>query len=383
MDRTIVRLLTFLILFDIAGSCQELFGKWQGIFRANGREARTVIEISRTPAGDFKATMYYVDIVVPGTPGSAKVQGLRVKLSFPGVGATYEGVLSADGKSINGTWAQGPEPLHLELDRATPETAWAIKEAPATAKPMAADADPAFEVATIKPSLSEEHLAIMVVGRRFTTTASSVSDLISFAYGLNARQIIGLPSSVGGEKFDVIAQPDKEGQPNGQQLRSMVQKLLADRFKLVFHRDKKTLSVYRIVVTTSGHKLTNLSSNQNGIPVVGFRGRRGAMTVRNATISDFAGFLQRYVLDRPVVDQTGIAQRYDFTLDWNPNDPQSMDNSTEIFGPVDVQGTAPKNFDDLPDLFTAMRQQLGLTLESVRAPIDVVMIDQVEKPSPN
>lgn|SRR5579875_41568 len=163
----------------------------------------------------------------------------------------------------------------------------------------------------------------------------------------------------------------------------MVQRLLADRFRLVFHRDRQVLSAYRITLARNGQKLTNLSSNQNGFPVVGFRSRRGAMTVRNATISDFAGFLQRYVLDRPVVDETGIAQRYDFTLDWNPNDPQSLDKSLETGGQFDDQSVAPTNYSDLPDLLTAMRQQLGLALESVRIPIDVIVTDHVEKPSGN
>src|SRR2546422_918604 len=84
----------------------------------------------------------------------------------------------------------------------------------------------------------QERLAILVRGRRFITTASSLYDLIAFAYGLHPRQITNGPSWLETEKYDVTAQPGSEGQPNGQQLRVMVQKLLADRFRLTFHRDK-------------------------------------------------------------------------------------------------------------------------------------------------
>ena len=92
------------------------------------------------------------------------------------------------------------------------------------------------------------------------------------------------------------------------------------------------------------------------------------MTVKSATIADFAGFLQRYYgMDRPVIDRTGLSGRYDFTLKWTPDDRPKTGGVT----------------DEFPDFFTAIPQQLGLKLETVTQPIDVLVIDHVEKPTEN
>jgi hypothetical protein len=193
-------------------------------------------------------------------------------MAIAGIGGTYEGKLNADGTSIAGTWTQGDRPLPLNLTRATSETAWTIPDPPARLKPMPADASPMFEVATIKPSRPDEQgKAFRVNGRHFSTINTSLSDLITFAYGLHARQITGGPAWLETEKYDLAAQPDGEGQPNDKQWKMMVQKLLADRFKLTFHRDKKELSVYAIVVGKTGPKLTKSEGDPNGLPGLFFR----------------------------------------------------------------------------------------------------------------
>jgi len=230
---------------------------------------------------------------------------------------------------------------------------------------------PEFEVATIKLSRPEERLSIVIKGRQFMTTASSVYDLATFAYGVHARQITNGPPWLETEKYDVIAQPGGDGQPNRQQVQVMVQKLLADRFRLAFHRDKKELSVFAIVVAKTGTKL-NRSSDQNGTPGAGFNGP-GRMIVKSATISDFAGFMQRYVMDRPVVDQTHITGKFDFTLNWTPNESQFEGRA---FDPTTQTS-------DVPELFTAIQDQLGLKLESAKVPVEVLVMDHVEKPSDN
>jgi uncharacterized protein (TIGR03435 family) len=97
---------------------------------------------------------------------------------------------------------------------------------------------------------------------------------------------------------------------------------------------------------------------------------------RNATLADFAGLLQGNVLDRPVVDQTGLSGRFDFTLMWTPDETQFGGRGGQAPPPPDG-GTAP------PDLFNAMQEQLGLKMESTKAPVDVLVIDHVEKPSAN
>lgn len=254
----------------------------------------------------------------------------------------------------------------------------AVLSAQGTTTPptVAADANPAFDVSTIKPSNPEERLVITVKGRQFVTKASSLDDLIAFAYGVHANQIIGGPSWLKTEKYDLTAQSDLESlsQVNGQQLKLMVQKLLADRFGLAFHRAKKRLSVFTIVIGKTGPKLVESSADPNSGPRVGFHGP-GVMTAKNATLSDFAGFLQRYVLDRPVVDQTNISGKYDFRLNWAPNETQ--------FEGRGLFSDAQKKTDDAPDLFTAMQEQLGLKFKSARIPVDVLIVDRVEKPTPN
>jgi uncharacterized protein (TIGR03435 family) len=240
---------------------------------------------------------------------------------------------------------------------------------------MAADADPVFEVATIKPSKPEmQGKGFRVNGRRFSTINTSASDLMTFAYGIHARQIIGGPAWLETEKYDLAAQPDGEGQPNDKQWKIMVQKLLADRFQLAFHRDKKELSVYALVVAKNGPKLTKSEGDPNGLPGLFFRGL-GVLPARNATMADFAGVMQSAVLDRPVVDQTGLQGRYDFTLSWTPDEFQ--------FGGLGVKPPPPSDTAANPDLFTAIQQQLGLKLESTKAPAEVLVIDHVEKPSEN
>jgi len=355
---------------------QDITGTWQGTLQA-GRELRTVIKISKADGGGLKAVLYSIDQGAQGLPASAAtLQGSTVKISIAGIGGTYEGRLNADGNSIAGTWTQGPKPLPLNLSRATSETAWSIPDPPARPKPMSADASPVFEVATIKPSKPDTPgKAFLVRGRQFSTVNTSVSDLITFAYGLHARQITGGPAWLETEKYDVVAKSDGEGQPNDKQWKMMVQKLLADRFKLTFHRDKKELSVYAIVVGKTGPKLTKSEGDPNGLPGLFFRGL-GVLPARNATMADFAGLMQATVLDRPVVDQTGLPGRYDFTLTWTPDEFQFGGLGVRVPPPAD-NAAAP------PDLFTAFQEQLGLKLESTTAAAEVLVVDRVEKASEN
>ena len=366
----------FATLASSALLAQTLTGTWQGTLQA-GRELRTVIKISTTDKDTLKAILYSIDQGAQGIPvNPVTLQGSTVRMSVPGIGGAYEGKLSADGNSIAGTWTQGPNPLPLNLTRATPATAWAIPEPPAPPKPMAADASPVFEVATIKPSKPEgQGKGFLVRGRQFSTLHTSLSDLITFAYGVHARQITGGPAWIETEKYDLAAKPDGEGQPNDKQWKMMLQKLLADRFQLAFHRDKKELAVYAIVIAKNGPKLAKSEGDPNGLPGLFFRGL-GVLPARNATIADFAGTMQSAVLDRPVVDQTGLPGRYDFTLTWTPDEFQ--------FGGLGIKVPPPAdNADAPPDLFTAIQQQLGLKLESTKTPAEILVIDRAERPSEN
>jgi uncharacterized protein (TIGR03435 family) len=240
---------------------------------------------------------------------------------------------------------------------------------------MAADANPVFEVATIKLSRPDtQGKGIRVVGRRFTTTNTSLSDLITMSYGLHPHQIAGAPSWVESDRYDLAAEFEADGQPSDAQWKKALQKLITDRFKLTVHREKKELSVYAIVAGKTGPKLTKSEGDPDGLPTIFLRGL-GVMPVRNATMADLAGLMQAAVLDRPVVDQTGLTGRFDFTLTWRPDEFQ--------FGGLGIKAPLATNNDAAPDLFTAFQEQLGLRLESTKAQTDILVVDHVEKPSEN
>ena len=361
-------------------ACQPLFGQdysgaWQGTLQA-GKELRIILKITKTDGGALKALFYSIDQTGQAFPTSGvTTQGSTLKVTVPSIGGTFEGKLGPEGDALAGTWTQGPSPMALNLKRATPETAWTIPEPPAKLKPMRADIDPVFEVATIKPSRPEaQGKGIRVNGIHFSTINISVNDLIGFAYGVHPRQISGGPAWLASDRFDIDAKPDGEGQPNDRQLKIMVQKLLADRFKLAFRKEKKELSVYALVVGKSGSKLTPNESDPNGLPGLGFRAL-GSMIVRNASMADFASTMQGTVLDRPVVDQTSLPGRYDFTLNWTPDEFQFSSLGVKV---PPVPENAPN-----PDLFTAIQQQLGLKFESSKLPAEIFVIERAEKPEAN
>lgn len=355
---------------------QTITGTWQGTLQVPGRDLRVVFKIATTDADALKATLYSIDQGAYPVNGTVTQQGTAVKISIAGIGGTYEGKVNTDGNSIAGTWSQGGPSLPLTLKRATPETAWTIPEPPPPPKPMAANANPSFEVATVKPSdPSRPGKAFLVRGREFTTLNTTLTELITFAYQLHAKQVTGGPSWMESQKYDLMAKPDVDGTPNTTQLRTMLQKLLADRFQLAFHHDKKELSVYTLVVAKTGSKLAKSGGDPNGLPGLFFRGL-GVLTVTNAALVDFTNLMQGTVLDRPVVDQTGLQGKFDFTLKWTPDETQ--------FGGQLGQLPAPSDKTDAPpDLFTAIQQQLGLKFEPAKIPVDVLVIDKVEKPSEN
>jgi uncharacterized protein (TIGR03435 family) len=353
-----------------------LAGTWQGTLHA-GQDLRVVVKISNADGGGYKAVAYSIDQGGAPIPvAKVTLDGGTVKIAMTAIGGTYEGKLSADGNSMVGNWSQGPNPLALTYTRATPETEWTIPTPPPPIPPMAADANPSFEVATIKPSKpDDQRKAFIVNGNQFHIINQPLSQIISFAFDVQAKQVIGLPEWADSDKFDIDGKPEGEGAPNGKQWKIMIQKLLADRFKLTFHKDKKELSVYVLSVSKTGAKMTKDDSSPNGLPGLFFRGL-GNLNVRNALMSDFTGLMQSVVLDRPVVDQTGLTGRFDFTLNWTPDDSQFAGMGARTPPPTD-SADAP------PNLYTAIQEQIGLKLEATKAPADVMIIDHAEKPSAN
>ncbi len=355
---------------------QNITGNWQGTLQAGPQKVRIVFKIA-LENDKLKATLYTVDRPSPPIATTVTRDGSTVKMTIPALSGNYEGKLSGDGNSIAGTWSQGA-PLALNLARATPETAWAIPEPPPPPKRMAPDANPAFEVATIRPSdPAHPEQIITLRGAEVITTNVTVHALINLAYWLHPKQLTGGPAWTESDKFDMAGKPDAPGQPNVDQMKVMIQKLLADRFQLKFHFEKRDLPVYAITIAKTGAKLVKSQDDPNGIPGWGF-GRTPSgtrITFRNAPLSQVTAVLQNS-MDKPVVDQSGLSGRYDFTVTFTPDPAQAA----LIGGPPPP---AADNPDAAPDLFTAFQQQLGLKLESTKAPVDVMVIDKVEKPSEN
>ena len=375
------KLMLWITVLVAAGAlhAQNINATWQGALKAGPQELRVVIKISVDDKDKLKADFYSIDQKTPAIPASSVTKdGSAIKMLIPALNGTYEGRLSSDGNTMTGTWTQGGPLIPLVLTRATPETAWTIPDPPPPPKTMAADANPSFEVATIKPSRPEERFSLLVNrSGMLNTTDSSLSDLLKFAYDLHPRQLVG-PAWIEVEKYDISAKPDTDGIPNGAQLKMMVQKLLADRFQLTFHKDKKELSVYAITASKPGPP--KLTKNESGGALPGFLGGGPAgMRVLNATMAEFATMLQSRLLERPVVDQTTLGTtRWDFVLKW------TLDASQMAAAGVPAGTPLPaENADAPPDIFAAMQQQLGLKLESTKAPVEVLVIDKVEKPSAN
>jgi uncharacterized protein (TIGR03435 family) len=356
-----------------AQPAKDLTGNWQGTLNP-GKELRIVFKISKGDDGGLKAVMYSIDQTPTPIAATIAVQGSDVKISIPAAAGTYEGKLDSEGSVIAGTFTQGGKAFPLNLKHASGDAAWEIPKPTAQMRPMAANANLVFEVATIKPTKPGTQGKVLTIrGRDLVTVNMSLNDLISFAYGVQLRQVTGAPAWAESEFYDITAQPEAEGMPNRKQLETMIQRLLADRFKLVFHHDKKEMAAFTLAVGKNGVKMTPSAGDPKGLPGLGFQAL-GNLFASNAGMSDFTGLMQSMVLDRPVVDQTGLTGKYDFTLKWAPDESQFGGRGGSVKYP---ENEAP------PDLFTAIQEQLGLQLKSAKIPVDVLVIDKVEKPGAN
>ena len=380
MKRTLLWLVGLTLIFGIFGTFatslhaqdKDITGIWQGTLEV-GKGLRTVVKITKDD-GKLKAVMYSID--QGGQPigvNAISVDGSSVNFAIKALDVTYAGTLSPEGNNIAGSATQNGQTHTLNLEHVTAENAWPIPEPP---KAMAADAVPKFDVATIKPSDPNRPGKLFTIrGRHVLTVNTNVNDLITFAYSLHTKQLVNAPPWFATDKFDIDGVPDVEGQPNLKQLRLLIQSALTDRFKLTFHHDQKELSVYALTVAKGGPKLTDTIHKPSEPVNFGYR-KLGALMVTNATMKDFCDGMQGSALDRPAVDHTGLTGRYDFTLNWTPDESQF-----EAMGGYRPPATEDPNAP--PALSTAMQEQLGLRFDAVKALADVFVIDHIEKPSAN
>jgi uncharacterized protein (TIGR03435 family) len=234
-----------------------------------------------------------------------------------------------------------------------------------------------FEVATIKPvdpDANAGRYIIMQGTHRFVEKAYTLKLLIAAAYDLNPRTISGGPGWIESDHYDIVAVTPGEVRPTHDEQMSMLRNLLTDRFKLTFHREEKVFSIYELEIAKNGPKLKASTAPPDDPPALisTVYPQRIVMPARNVTMNDLTRLMQRAILDRPVVDKTGLSGRYDFDLEWAPDETQ--------FGgevpPASAEAQAAP-------LFSAIQQQLGLRLEATRGPVQALVVDKAERPSAN
>jgi len=303
MKQAMIGLVALAMFVGGALQAQDLAGNWQGTLQA-GSGLRIVMKVTKDD-GKLRGVSYSID--QDGQPiaiTSISLQGSAVNFSIKPLDLTYVGTLNPDGNTILGNQMQHGETHTLNFQRVSEENTWAI---PGPPKAMAADAKPKFDVATVKPSNPDQQGKLFDIrGRQVMAINMNVNDLITYAYGLHSKQIVGGPAWFGSDKFDIDGVPDVEGQPNNQQMRLLIQDVLTQRFMLKFHHDQKELSVYALSLGKDGPKMTitaNKPSDAGNFLLNGF----GDLMVTNYSMKDFCDEMQAAVMDKPVVDGRRIA----------------------------------------------------------------------------
>ena len=225
-----------------------------------------------------------------------------------------------------------------------------------------------FEVASIRPHRfagDEPSDRQVLPGGRFVATATTVRTLIRIAFGTDDNRMSGAPSWIDNETFDINATTaDHAEVTTPQQFQQLILSLLEDRFQFKFHREEKEAPVYWLELDKPGKlgpalkpstpdSQPNMSTNSNG--------SRAAMKASKMSMADVAASLRRQA-GRPVEDHTGLKGNFDFEIEWAPEEtPDSTDAS----------------------LFTVLKEQLGLKLQSAKGTTETLVIDQITHPSAN
>lgn len=230
-----------------------------------------------------------------------------------------------------------------------------------------------FEVASIKPSApGGRGIRVQIApGGRLDASNITVKFLIQQAYGVKDFQISGGPGWINSERYDLVAKADGDvGRMD--QIRPLIQKLLADRFQLTIHRDTKELPIYALVLGKNGSKLQESAANGPGPQI---RMGRGLINGQGMDMTMLANQLSN-AIGRTVLDKTGLTGKYEIKLEFTPEDGPGH-------GPGDGPEAAPLSDTAGPSIFTALQEQLGLKLESSKGPVEIIIIDRIEKPTEN
>jgi len=251
---------------------------------------------------------------------------------------------------------------------------------------------PSFDVISIKPDTSGGMGIRLNIapGGTFRAEGVPLKLLMQEAYDVKESQIIGAPAWFNTDKYNIEAKSDEataaemtklDPDKRKDKMMLMIRSLLVERCKMTVHQDTKEMSILSMVVAKNGPKLkasappdmsASPAPSPNG-PFQGIRMRRGDLTGNAVSLSLLANTLSRQ-LGRTVVDNTGLTGVYDFELKWTPDENEGQMFNAPGSDTVQTAG---------PTVFTAIQEQLGLKLESTKAPVAVWVIDHVEKPSAN
>jgi uncharacterized protein (TIGR03435 family) len=216
-----------------------------------------------------------------------------------------------------------------------------------------------FEVASVKATgTTDGSLSVdFLPGGGFSARNLTVQQLLRNVYQVEDYQISGGPPWMNSAGFDIQARAAAGSpEPTREQVRKMIQALLANRFHLALHRETRELPMYALLVARNGPKLQE--ANDSARPG---KTMLGQIVTRKMSLATLASILT-FDLKRPVKNETGLQGDFAFTLEWTPG-----------MGEPETR----------PTLFAAVQEQLGLRLESTRGPIEVFVIDHVERPSQN
>jgi uncharacterized protein (TIGR03435 family) len=253
---------------------------------------------------------------------------------------------------------------------------------PGLAQPDVSPApDLTFEVASIKPdtSMGRNISLNRTPGGGLDATNVPARLLITFAYNISDHQLSGAPSWLDSERYDIHAKPparvaakepsDFFDAPATERLRLRMQALLADRFQLVVHQETREMPVYALVVGRNGPKLAAWKEGDDPGPQI--IGRSGTLTCKKVSMQRFAEGVLAGRLGRNVENQTGLSGDYNFKLEYDDAPPKTGSD------PADTASATRPTFLD------ALQEQLGLKLEHRKGPVEVLVIDHVERASAN
>lgn len=238
-------------------------------------------------------------------------------------------------------------------------------------------AEPAFEVASIKPAAPAASGSSTNTSQgMLRMTNVTLKRCIQLAYRIQEYQVSGGPNWLETARFDIVAKTggSDEKLPKAarqERMEAMLRTLLADRFQLEIHRETKVLPAYTLTVGKNGHKLKEAEPGEGSSTSTG----RGRLTAKRVSMADLAIRLSS-LMDRPVVDMTGVKGTFDLSMEWAPDDAQPTarpGGNDEVW----IEKSSG------PSIFTAIQEQLGLRLEAQKAPVEKIVIDRAERPSDN